>query len=104
MDVPNGTYEVTYYIYNGSGNVYNKVTAEDVEFADVRRGNSDKQATYETKTVEVTDGVLNIVNTPSKNGYPGNYFTGLTIKDVNYDEWAAAQDKMMRKTQKIQQM
>lgn len=93
VDVPNGTYEVTYYIYNGSGNVYNKVTAEDVEFADVRRGNSDKQATYETKTVEVTDGVLNIVNTPSKNGYPGNYFTGLTIKDVNYDEWAAAQDK-----------
>ena len=33
------------------------------------------------------------MNTPSKNGYPGNYFTGLTIKDVNYDEWAAAQDK-----------
>ena len=90
--VPNGTYEVTYYIYNGSGHVYNLVTAEDVSFSDVRRGATDKQATYETKTVEVTDGVLNIVNTGSKSGYKGLYFTGIEIKDTTYDAWLAEKE------------
>ena len=37
VKVPNGTYEVTYYIFNGSGGVYNQVKAEDVSFSDVRR-------------------------------------------------------------------
>ena len=87
VKVPNGKYNVTYYIYNGSGYVYNKITAEDVVLGDVRRGNSDKQFTSLTAEVEVTDGVLNIVNQSSKSNMLSLYFTGLEIKDVNYDEW-----------------
>ena len=87
VKVPNGTYEVTYYIFNGAGGVYNQVTAEDVTFSDVRRGNSSKEFTNETKEVTVSDGTLNIVNKSSKSGQPGLYFTGIVIKDVNYDEW-----------------
>ena len=87
VKVPNGTYEVTYYIFNGSGGVYNQVTAEDVTFSDVRRGSSSKEFTNETKEVTVSDGTLNIVNKSSKSGQPGLYFTGIVIKDVNYDEW-----------------
>ena len=83
---------MTFYIGNGSGYVYNKVTAEGEEFSDVRRGNSDRRGTCETITVEVTDGVLNVVNTVSKNGMAALYFNGLTIKDVNYDEWLASKD------------
>ena len=87
VKVPNGKYNVTYYIYNGSGYVYNKITAEGVVLGDVRRGNSDKQFTSLTAEVEVTDGVLNIVNQSSKSKMLSLYFTGLEIKDVNYDEW-----------------
>ena len=87
VKVPNGKYNVTYYIYNGSGYVYNKITAEGVVLGDVRRGNSDKQFTSLTAEVEVTDGVLNIVNQSSKSNMLSLYFTGLEIKDVNYDEW-----------------
>ena len=87
VKVPNGTYEVTYYIFNGAGGVYNQVTAEDVTFSDVRRGNGSKEFTNETKEVTVSDGTLNIVNKSSKSGQPGLYFTGIVIKDVNYDEW-----------------
>ena len=87
VKVPNGTYEVTYYIFNGSGGVYNQVTAEDVAFSDVRRGSGSKEFTNETKEVTVSDGTLNIVNKSSKSGQPGLYFTGIVIKDVNYDEW-----------------
>ncbi len=87
VKVPNGTYEVTYYIFNGSGGVYNQVTAEDVAFSDVRRGKGSKEFTNETKEVTVSDGTLNIVNKSSRSGQPGLYFTGIVIKDVNYDEW-----------------
>lgn len=79
VKVPNGTYEVTYFIGNGSGSVYNQVTVEDVAFADVRRGKSDIQCTCETKTVEVSDGLLNIVNATSKSNNPAIYFTGIEI-------------------------
>ena len=90
VDLPNGTYEVTQYIYNGSGAAYQKLTAEDVEFTDFRHGNSDLTTSVETKTVEVTDGQLNLVNTVTKNGYAALYFTGLEIKTEGYDEALAA--------------
>ncbi len=86
VDVPNGSYEVTQYIYNGSGASYQKLTAEGVEFADFRHGNTDKITYSETQTVEVTDGRLNLVNTVTKNGYAAMYFTGFEIKTVDYDE------------------
>ena len=86
VDVPNGSYEVTQYIYNGSGASYQKLTAEGVEFADFRHGNSDKITYSETQTVEVTDGKLNLVNAVTKNGYAAMYFTGFEIKTANYDE------------------
>ncbi|WP_022770383.1 rhamnogalacturonan lyase family protein [Butyrivibrio sp. NC2007] len=86
VDVPNGSYEVTQYIYNGSGASYQKLTAEGVEFADFRHGNTDKITYSETQTVEVTDGKLNLVNTVTKNGYAAMYFTGFEVKTANYDE------------------
>ena len=86
VKVPNGTYNVTYYIYNGSGYVYNKITAENVELGDVRRGNSDKQFTSLTAEVTVTDGVLNILNQSSKTNMYSLYFTGIEVKDVNYKD------------------
>lgn len=89
VDLPNGTYDVTYYIANGSGAVYDKVTAEGTEFTDVRRGNTSISASSETVQVTVKDGQMNIVNTVSKTGYAALYFTAIEIKDVNYDTWAA---------------
>jgi hypothetical protein len=86
-DVPNGTYEVTLYLYNGSGSVYNQVSAEGTNFTDIRRGKSAIEGTIETITVEVTDGQLNLTNTISKSGNPGIYFTALEIKSTDYDEW-----------------
>lgn len=86
VDVPNGSYEVTQYIYNGSGASYQKLTAEGVEFTDFRHGNSDKITYSETKTVEVTDGRLNLVNTVTKNGYAAMYFTGFEIRTAGYDD------------------
>lgn len=90
VDVPNGTYEVTQYIYNGSGAAYQKLTAEGVEFSDFRHGSSDLVTYSETQTVEVTDGKLNLVNAVTKNNYSAMYFTGYEIKTANYDEALAA--------------
>ncbi len=90
VDVPNGTYDVTFTIANGSGAVYDKVTAETTEFADVRRGNSDIKATSETVTIEVTDGQINFVNKVSKNNYAALYFTAITVEE-NAEAFAARQ-------------
>lgn len=93
VNVPDGTYDVTYYLGNGSGYVYNKLTAEGTDITDVRRGNTAKEGSAHTITVEVTDGVLNIVNTVSKSGMAAMYFSGLEIKDVTYDAWLAEKEK-----------
>ena len=97
VDIPNGNYDVTFTIANGSGAAYDLVTAEAVAFTDVRRGNSDIQATSETKTVEVTDGQLNIVNTVSKNGYAALYFTGIMVEesDASFAARQAAYEKAL---------
>lgn len=104
VDIPNGTYEVTYYIANGSGTVYNLITAEDVTFTDVRRGKSEIICTYETKEVTVADGQLNIVNTVSKDGQLGIYFTAISIKETD-DSYAAryAEYEAAKKAQESEQ-
>ncbi len=98
VDLPNGTYEVTQYIYNGSGAAYQKLTAEDVEFTDFRHGKSDITTSSETKTVEVTDGQLNLVNTVTKTGYAAMFYTGFEIKTANYDEALAAYEAAQNTT------
>ncbi len=86
VDVPNGTYDVTFYVYNGSGGQYNQVTIEDIAMSDMRHGNSDRVETAQTVTVEVTDGTLSVVNASSKSGQPAVYFSGLTVESVVEDQ------------------
>ena len=89
VDLPNGTYEVTYIVANGSGAYYQSVSLEGTVVSTIsnfRHGNTDLTVDSITATVTVTDGTLNIVTEVTKNGYASMYFTGIEIKDVNYDD------------------
>ncbi len=77
-----GEYEVTFYSLNGSGTQYNQVNIEGTDLADIRRGSSSISEMFETVTVTVTDGVLDISNHSSKSGYPPVYFSGLSVVQV----------------------
>ena len=80
--VPNGTYEVTYYTFNGSGSQYNQVTIEGVKLPDIRRGKTSISELNYTARVEVVDGTLNVTNICSKSGNLAIYFNGLTVKQI----------------------
>jgi len=82
VKVPNGTYEVAFYVRNGSGQQYNLVNIEGTNLTDMRHGGASIVDSVQTVTVVVTDGVLNIVNNLSKAATSALYFSGLTIHSV----------------------
>lgn len=89
-DLPNGTYEVTFIVANGSGAYYQAISCEGETVSTInnfRHGKSDITIDKITATVTVSDGTLNIVVQTSKNGYGSMYFTGIEIKDVDYDNY-----------------
>ncbi len=95
VDLPNGTYEVTYIVANGSGAYYQSLSLEGEVVsttANFRHGQKDITVDRVTATVTVTDGTLNIVSAISKNSYCSLYFTAIEIKDVNYDKWLSEKD------------
>ncbi|MCI8530536.1 MAG: hypothetical protein HFH82_15600 [Lachnospiraceae bacterium] len=79
VKVPNGSYNVTVYTYNGSGQQYNLFTIEGVAVGDIRHGNTDLAREVRNVTVEVTDGELNVTCKSSKSNTPAIYFSGLTV-------------------------
>ena len=90
VDLPDGTYEVTYIVANGSGAYYQEVSLEGTVVSttsNFRHGRTDTTTDQVTATVTVSDGTLNIVSTVSKKDFCALYFTGIEIKDVTYDEW-----------------
>ena len=96
VDLPNGTYEVTFIVANGSGAYYQSISYEgDVVSTNnnFRHGKSDITVDSITATVKVTDGTLNIVATVSKTGYAALFFTGIEIKDTEYDEWLSNKEQ-----------
>ena len=82
VKVPNGTYEVIYYTYNGSGSQYNQVAVEGKNLPDIRRGSSSITEIVHSVAVEVEDGTIDVINKSSKSGNPAIYFNGLTIKRI----------------------
>lgn len=81
VDVPNGTYDVTYTV--AGINYFNAITAEgqSIETNQFRTGSGGALNTV-TAAVTVEDGQLNIVATISKSNYFNIIFTAISVKET----------------------